>query len=114
MILRISLSRMSDLNAEPSVISVTAMAGTRRNFFLVCPNALAAGVGCGVLVERWFRPNFFVCAQFGVGAWSAEVPVCWIDYPDRFRHFLCQSVQDAWQIHLDVLRPVPVDAGLPC
>ena len=30
--------------------------GTRRDFFLVCPSALAASVDCHVLVDRWFRP----------------------------------------------------------
>ena len=34
--------------------------GTRRDFFLVCPNALAASTGCQVLIDRWFRPHFTV------------------------------------------------------
>ena len=46
---------------------------TRRDFFLVCPNALAACVGCGVLVDKWTRPHFSVEAWFQVGAWSAQV-----------------------------------------
>ena len=88
-----------DLNVKPSVIPVTAEAlqgghlvdleegptpptcrfdldgapGTRRDFFLVCPNALAASTGCDVWEDRWFRPHFAVCAQFGVNAWSADV-----------------------------------------
>ena len=95
--------------------------GTRRDFLLVCPSALAAGTGCLVLEDRWFRPHFSVSAQFGVGAWSAEVQVaravsplaspCWIDYPDRSRHSLSKSVQGAWQIYFDVLRLVPVMLG---
>ena len=42
--------------------------GTRRDFFLVCPNALAASTDGQVLVDRWFRPHFAICAQFGLGS----------------------------------------------
>ena len=42
--------------------------GTRRDFFLVRPNALAASTKCQVLTDRWFRPHFAVCAHFGLGA----------------------------------------------
>ena len=31
--------------------------GTRRDFFLVSPNALSAATGCSVLFDRWFRPS---------------------------------------------------------
>ena len=41
--------------------------GTRRDFFLVCPNALAASTGCQVLADRWFKPHFAVSAHFGLG-----------------------------------------------
>ena len=32
--------------------------GTRRDFFLTSPNALAAAVDCRVLEDRWFHPPF--------------------------------------------------------
>ena len=93
--------------------------GTRRDFFLACPNALAASVDCQVLVDRWFRPHFAVCAHFGLGAWSAEVqvvrstsplaPACWMDYPDRSRYSLSKPVQEVWGVYLDMLQFVPVD-----
>ena len=141
-----------DLNADPSVIPVTAKAiqccdlvdldaaysagrgeapaptcrfdlsgapGTRRDFFLVCPNALAASTGCRVLTDRWFRPHFAICAQFGLGAWSARVqvvrsvsplaPACWLDCPDRSRYSRSKPVMEVWGIYLDLLQYVPID-----
>ena len=93
--------------------------GTRRDFFLVCPNALAASTGCQVLLDRWFRPHFVVSAQFGVGACSAEVhnvrasspvaPACWLDYPDRSRYSFSEPVQEVWGVYLEILQFVPND-----
>ena len=138
------------MNADPSVIPVTAKAmqysdlvhldsvfsagrriapaptcrfdldgapGTRRDFFLVCPNALAASTDCRVLVDRWFRPHFAICAHFGLGAWSAKVqvvrsvsplaPACWLNYPDRSRYSASRPVLEVWGIYLDLLQYVP-------
>ena len=49
-------------------------AGTWRDCFVVCPDALAAGTASSsVLADWWFRPHFVVCAWFNLGASSAEV-----------------------------------------
>ena len=93
-------------------------AGTRRGFFLVWSNALAASTNCEVLTDRWFRPHFSVCAWFSLVAWSAEVqfarivsplaPACLLCCPDRSRSSACKAVQDIWEVYLETLRPVPV------
>ena len=46
--------------------------GTRRDFMVACPNALAASVACQV-TERWLSPHFSVWADFGVRQWVAAV-----------------------------------------
>ena len=66
--------------------------GSRRDFFVGCPNALAVSQACYV-TDRWFTPHFSVLARFRVGAWMADVacpvvcqpvwPACWLDTPDR-------------------------------
>ena len=66
--------------------------GTRRDFFVGCPGALAASQACYV-TDRWFTPHFSVLARFRVDAWMADVacptvcqpiwPACWLDTPDR-------------------------------
>ena len=75
--------------------------GTRRDFFLVCPNALAASTDCRVLSDRWFRPHFGVVAEFRLGVWSEEVrfprmvsplaPACWLDTPYKIYYFPIKS-----------------------
>ena len=97
--------------------SLDGAPGTRRDFFLVCPNALAASTDCQVLVDRWFRPHFAIYAQFGLGAWTAGVqiarstsplaPACWLDYPDQSRYSLSKPVQEVWGVYLDMLQFVP-------
>ena len=67
-------------------------AGSRRDFFVGCPGALAASEACCV-TDRWFTPHFSVLARFRISAWMADVacPVtsqplwlaCWLDTPDR-------------------------------
>ena len=79
-------------------IDLDGALGTLRDFFLVCPDALAASTGCQVLSDRCFRPHFAVSARFGLGAWSNVVQVvratsplasaCWLEYPDRCRYLL--------------------------
>ena len=46
--------------------------GSRRDFFVGCPNALAACHACYVS-DRWFTHNFSVLARFRIGAWMADV-----------------------------------------
>ena len=67
-------------------------AGSREDFFVGCPGALAASQACYV-ADRWFTPHFSVLARFRAGAWMADVacpvvcqplwPACWLDTPDR-------------------------------
>ena len=47
-------------------------AGSRRDFFVGCPNALAASDACFV-TDRWFTPHFSVVARFCTDAWMANV-----------------------------------------
>ena len=46
--------------------------GSRRDFLVGCPNALAASYACGV-TDRWFLPHFSVLARFRIDAWMADV-----------------------------------------
>ena len=43
--------------------------GSRRDFLLACPIALAAATACSVLPDRWFTPHFAVYAEFALSAW---------------------------------------------
>ena len=86
--------------------------GSRRDFFVACPAALAASQSCYV-TDRWFTPHFSVLARFRIGAWMADVacpvacqplwPACWLDTPDRSSSSSTRSVQDVWGIYRDVL-----------
>ena len=38
--------------------NMTKMGGSRRDFLLKCPIALAAASACCVLPDRWFAPHF--------------------------------------------------------
>ena len=79
--------------------------GSRRDFFVGCPGALAASQDCFV-ADRWFTPHFSVLARFRVGAWLADVacpvacqpiwPACWLDTPDRSSSSSIRMVQDVW------------------
>ena len=40
--------------------------GSRRDFLLACPIALAAASACYVLPDRWFTPHFAVYAEFSL------------------------------------------------
>ena len=80
------------------------MSGSRRDFIVCCPNALAASDACFV-TDRWFTPHFSVFARFCIDAWMADVacpvvcqpvwPACWIDTPDRSSSSVARVVQDA-------------------
>ena len=43
--------------------------GSRRDFFVGCPNALPASD----VTDRWFTPHFSVLARFRIVAWMADV-----------------------------------------
>ena len=45
--------------------------GSRRDFLVGCPSALAASHACYV-IDRWFTPHFSVLARFRIGAWMAD------------------------------------------
>ena len=95
--------------------------GSRRDFFVGCPGALAASQACDV-TDRWFTPHFSVFARFRIGAWMADVacpvacqplwPACWLDTPDRSSSSSSRIVQDVWDIHRNVLGVVPDDVVL--
>ena len=56
--------------------------GSRRDFLLACPVALAAASACYVSPDRWFTPHFSVCAEFSLSSWDAIV-----DRAQRILHF---------------------------
>ena len=95
--------------------------GSRRDFFVACPGALAASHACYV-TDRWFTPHFSVVARFRIGAWMADVacpiacqpiwPACWLDAPDRSSSSSISAVQDVWDIYRDVLGTVPEEVVL--
>ena len=96
-------------------------AGSRRDFFVGCPNALAASSACHV-TDRWFTPHFSVLGRFRIGTWMADVacpvacqplwPACWLDTPDRSSSSSSRIVQDVWDVYRDVLGVVPDDVVL--
>ena len=52
--------------------SLEGCAGTRRDFLVGCPNALATSDACFV-TDRWFTPQLSVLARFCIDAWMADV-----------------------------------------
>ena len=95
--------------------------GTRRDFFVGCPGALAASQACYV-TDRWCTPHFSVIARFRIDAWMADVacpiacqpiwPACWLDTPDRSSSSSTRVVQDVWDVYRDELGVVPNDVVL--
>ena len=95
--------------------------GSRRDFFVSCPNALAASGACFV-TDRWFTPHFSVVARFCTDAWMADVacpivcqllwPACWLDTPDRSSSSATRVVQDVWDVYRDELGVVPAEVVL--
>ena len=95
--------------------------GSRRDFFVGCPGALAASQACYV-TDWWFTPHFSVLARFRIGAWMADIacpvacqplwPACWLDTPDRSSSSSSRIVQDVWDFKRDVLGVVPDDVVL--
>ena len=95
--------------------------GSRLDFFVGCPNALAASVACFV-TDWWFTPHFSVAARFCIDVWMADVacsivcqpvwPACWLDTPDRSSSSAARAVQDVWDVYRDELGQVPGDVVL--
>ena len=95
--------------------------GSRRDFFVGCPNALAASHSCFV-IDRWFTPHFSVLACFRIDAWLADVacpivsqpiwPACWVDTPDRSSTSSTRVVQDIWNVYRYELGVVPDEVVL--
>ena len=92
--------------------------GSRRDFLLACPIALAAASACYVSPDRWFTPHFSVCAEFFLSAWDATVdrarthsplwPACWLQFPDRSRSSASQEVRDIWDVYIREVGFVPL------
>ena len=95
--------------------------GSRRDFFLGNPDALAASSACFV-TDRWFTPHFSVIARFCIDAWMADVaclvvcqpvwPACWLDTPDRSSSSATRVVQGVWDVDRDELGMVPGEVVL--
>ena len=93
--------------------------GSRRDFILACPIALAAASMCSVLPDRWFTPHFAVYAEFALSSWDAIVerarihsplwPACWLDCPDRSRSSQTLVVRDIWDVYIREVRFVPLE-----
>ena len=81
--------------------------GTRRDFLIACPNALAASTSCRV-TDWWFAPLFSVYAEFAIRKWTAQVPgpeptqpiwpACWIDTPDRVVQYVRMFLGRSWRL----------------
>ena len=65
-------------------------AGSRRDFMVACPYALAASSACRV-TDRWFTPHFSILAEFSFQQWNAEVACPLAICP------LSRFVRDAWR-----------------
>ena len=91
--------------------------GSRTNFFVGCPNALAASQACCV-TDRWFTPHFSILATLSYWClgWLmflapllvslSGLPVGWILLIGLL-HLLLVVVQDVWDVYRDVLGVVP-------
>ena len=96
--------------------------GSRRDFIVGCPNALAASDACFV-TDRWFTPHFSVIACFRIDAWLADIacpevcqpvwPACWLDTPDRSSSSAARVVQVVWDVYREELQVVPAKVVLP-
>ena len=90
-------------------------AGSRRDFFVGCPNALAAPDACFV-TGRWFTPHFSVFAAMADVACPIVCqpvwPACWLDTPDRSSSSAARFVQDVWDIYGYELGVVPAEVVL--
>ena len=91
--------------------------GSRRDFLLACPIALAAATAFSVLPDSWFAPHFAVSAEFAPSVWDAIVerartysplwPACWLQRPDRSRSSRSQEVQHICDVYIREVGFVP-------
>ena len=92
--------------------------GSRRDFLLACPVALAAASACYVSPDRWFTPHFSVLAEFSLSSWNATVdrarthsplwPACWLQSSDRSRSSTSPKVRDIWDVYIREVGFVPL------
>ena len=90
--------------------------GSRGEFIVSCPDALAASHAC-IVTDRWFTPHFSMFASFNIDGWLADIacpqvcqpvwPACWIDTTERSSSSVSRVVQDAWDVSGDELAAVP-------
>ena len=93
--------------------------GSRRDFVLACPIAMAAATACCVLPDRWFTPHFAVYAEFAFSAWDATVdrarvhshlwPACWFNCFDRSWSSQSHEVQNIWDVYIREVGSVPCE-----
>ena len=79
--------------------------GTDFSWYDLIPSLPVLGVRFWSIAGSNLTLRFY--AQFGLGAWSAEVhvvrvssllaPACWMDYPERSRYSLCKPVLEVWR-----------------
>ena len=92
--------------------------GSRRDFLLACPVALAAASTCNVLPGPLVYSSFCcLCIVFSLSAWDATVdrtgthsslwPACWLQCPDRSRSSASQEVRDIWDVYIREVGFVP-------
>ena len=106
-----------DQPSNTCTFDLDAGGGTRRDFVLVCPIALAASESCAVLPDRWIRPHFSCQLVFRIGAWEADVQIarsvaplpreCSLSVPDKSSKSSSQVMKDIWAVYLEVLQYVP-------
>ena len=91
--------------------------GSRRDFTLACPIAMAATTACCVLPDRWFHDPILQTARSSLSAWDATVnmasvysplwPACWVECPDRSRRSPSPAVQNIWDVYIQEVSFVP-------
>ena len=85
-------------------------AGTRRDFLVGCPCALAASDACFV-TDTGSLPTFlYLLAIVLMLGWM--LLACWLDTPDRFSSSSSRVVQDVWDVFRDELGVVLDDVVL--
>ena len=93
--------------------------GSRRDFLLACPVALAAASACICIpLIDGLLPHFSVSAEFSLSSWDATVdrarthsplwPACWLQVPDRSRSSTSSEVRDIWDVYIREVGFVPL------
>ena len=92
--------------------------GSRRDFVLACPIAMAAATACSVFTRSLVHSSFCCsCGVYSLSAWDATVerakvnsplwPACWVQCPDRSRSSTSREVQDIWDVYIREVGFVP-------